>query len=397
MPTDLYAQLQSYGTVLETDAPHIEDAELERIITRRPRTRRRDPLPEWPGWAIALAVAVITVLVVTIPLLLFGIGGEAPPVIQPSTTTTISPDASQAQGVCGDTVQATVSLEPGVMVPSWTAETLDSTPLDLADTCGTPTWIFLFADWCEICGGNALAVFQGAFDASGDQIDFLAVDMIQPNSENLASLIGNGGYSVPVGIESGGVIEEAWSVEGIPVWVYLGADGRVVEVYHGLLEGLTATYEVAGIDISTGGIEGVVDYGAISTGHVGRDVDYPQVPPVGGPHADIWQNCGFYADEIREENAVHSLEHGVVWITYREDATSSDLDSLRALAEFDDHVLVSPYPDLPATIVASAWSRQLALESADTPRLAEFVDFFVSGPQAPEPGATCEGGVGSPE
>ena len=69
---------------------------------------------------------------------------------------------------------------------------------------------------------------------------------------------------------------------------------------------------------------------------------------------------------------------------------------LRELAASHPHVLVSPYPGLPAPVVAVAWNRRLRLASATDPRLLQFVAAFAAGPQAPEPGATCAGGVGTP-
>jgi hypothetical protein len=60
-------------------------------------------------------------------------------------------------------------------------------------------------------------------------------------------------------------------------------------------------------------------------------------------------------------------------------------------------VLVSPYPDLPAPVVASAWGKQLQLDSANDPRLEQFVSAFREGPQTPEPGAPCTGGTGNPD
>jgi putative peptide zinc metalloprotease protein len=131
--------------------------------------------------------------------------------------------------------------------------------------------------------------------------------------------------------------------------------------------------------------------------HVEGPVQYAQSPPVGGDHAPIWQNCGFYSQPVAAENAVHSLEHGAVWITYRSDLPPSGRETLRRLARSQIHVLVSPYPNLSAPVVASAWGHQLRLDSPDDPRLAQFLKAFRLGPQAPERGGPCTGGVGQPE
>jgi hypothetical protein len=117
---------------------------------------------------------------------------------------------------------------------------------------------------------------------------------------------------------------------------------------------------------------------------------------VGGNHAPLWQNCGFYDAPIASENAVHSLEHGAVWITYQPDLAPEQVDLLRRLARRQTYVLVSPYPNLPAPVVASAWGHQLGLNSADDPRLNQFVRAFRLGPQAPEREGPCTGGAGAP-
>ena len=75
-----------------------------------------------------------------------------------------------------------------------------------------------------------------------------------------------------------------------------------------------------------------------------RRVRYPQTPPVGGAHNDDWQSCGFYSEPVRNELAVHSLEHGAVWITYREPLADADRQALTEIAGSNDFVLVSPYP-----------------------------------------------------
>jgi Protein of unknown function (DUF3105) len=130
--------------------------------------------------------------------------------------------------------------------------------------------------------------------------------------------------------------------------------------------------------------------------HTEGNVDYAQTPPVGGEHNPVWQNCGFYDKPVTDENAVHSLEHGAVWITYRPDLPQDQVDILRDLAHSETYVLVSPYPGLPSPVVASAWGKQLRLQSADDPDLERFVQAYRQGPQTPERGAACTGGIGQP-
>jgi hypothetical protein len=143
--------------------------------------------------------------------------------------------------------------------------------------------------------------------------------------------------------------------------------------------------------------EGVQSFSNLSRNHVEGTVSYPQNPPVGGDHSPVWQNCGFYGTPVQNENAVHSMEHGAVWITYQPDLPSEQVEVLRNLAHDNSYVLVSPYPDLPTPVVASAWGKQLQLDSTNDPRLEQFVSAFREGPQTPEPGAPCTNGTGTPD
>jgi putative peptide zinc metalloprotease protein len=142
---------------------------------------------------------------------------------------------------------------------------------------------------------------------------------------------------------------------------------------------------------------GVQSFEVAGRDHVRAPVSYPQTPPVGGNHAPVWQNCGFYEEPVTDENVVHSLEHGAVWIAYRPGLPEEQIDSVRQLAQRQNYVLASPYPGIPTSVVVSAWGRQLRLEGADDPRLDQFVRAFRLGPQAPESGGLCTGGIGTPE
>jgi len=116
---------------------------------------------------------------------------------------------------------------------------------------------------------------------------------------------------------------------------------------------------------------GVQHFEVTERAHVQTPVAYPQTPPVGGNHAPVWQNCGFYAMPIAHENAVHSLEHGAVWITCRANLPQKEVEALHQLARRQPYLLVGPLPDGPAPVAASAWGHQLQLESIRDPRLGQ--------------------------
>jgi hypothetical protein len=138
-------------------------------------------------------------------------------------------------------------------------------------------------------------------------------------------------------------------------------------------------------------IPGVETFAVESSAHTTDPVDYPQDPPVGGPHDPSWQKCRVYDAPVRRENAVHSLEHGAVWITYQPDLPEGDRETLASLAKNQSSLLVSPYPGLEDPVVASAWGAQLRLDDVHDPRLQAFIDRYAG--NGPERGATCDSGA----
>lgn len=144
---------------------------------------------------------------------------------------------------------------------------------------------------------------------------------------------------------------------------------------------------------STAAATGVEHFVITDKSHADGPITYAQDPPAGGPHAPIWQECGFYHFPISSENAVHALEHGAVWITYQPDLAPDQIDELRKMSRMRE-VLVSPYPGLDSPVVATSWGHQLRLGSADDPRLEDFISEYLDGPDAPEPAAGCNDGRG---
>ena len=144
-------------------------------------------------------------------------------------------------------------------------------------------------------------------------------------------------------------------------------------------------------------IAGVLDFGTQDRGHdEGVVFEAASLPPVGGTHSPRWQTCGIYDEPLESKNAVHSMEHGAVWITYRPDLPAADIESLQELAQSQTYLLLSPFPDQANDVVLTAWGIQLPVESVTDERIAQFIDEYRLGPQTPEFGASCDGGVGQP-
>ncbi|WP_329159021.1 DUF3105 domain-containing protein [Streptomyces sp. NBC_01717] len=142
-------------------------------------------------------------------------------------------------------------------------------------------------------------------------------------------------------------------------------------------------------------VRGERSWDKLTQNHVQKKVDYPMNPPVGGDHNPVWMNCDadVYTAPVPNENAVHSLEHGAVWVTYNEKAKPADIEKFADRVARTPYSLMSPVKDQDAPLILSAWGKQVSVKSATDARVAQFFTKYVQGPQTPEPGAACTGGI----
>jgi Protein of unknown function (DUF3105) len=141
--------------------------------------------------------------------------------------------------------------------------------------------------------------------------------------------------------------------------------------------------------------KGIQVYPATTNHSVEGPIEYDRKPPTNGDHAPLWENCGFYEEPIQDRHAVHSMDHGVVWITYRPNLPRQQLQTLRPYGN-ENYVIVSPYPGQNAPVIATSWRVQLQLKSANDPRLDRFVKQFKISELSPLSGNRCILGVGNP-
>ncbi|MFE6284197.1 DUF3105 domain-containing protein [Streptomyces sp. NPDC057877] len=144
------------------------------------------------------------------------------------------------------------------------------------------------------------------------------------------------------------------------------------------------------------GSDGVSTWkGTLSQNHVTKSVKYPVTPPVGGDHHAAWMNCNgdVYTKALNNENAVHSLEHGAVWVTYNSKAPKADVDALAEKVKQTPYTLMSPVEDQKDPVLLTAWGHQRTVTGADDPNVGKFFEKYVQGEQTPEKGAACTGGL----
>lgn len=137
----------------------------------------------------------------------------------------------------------------------------------------------------------------------------------------------------------------------------------------------------------------VQDYPAALHVSATQRVAYDQSPPFGGPHDGTWATCTgiVYPDAIRTENAVHSLEHGAVWITYNPDELSEDqVATLADKVDGETYMLMTPYPGLDRPVSLQSWGHQLKVDSVDDERIDQFISALrLNSYEYPEVGASC--------
>jgi len=149
------------------------------------------------------------------------------------------------------------------------------------------------------------------------------------------------------------------------------------------------------------GISGVIDYYKTNPdlvkggNHQAGVIKYEQSPPAAGPHNNDWMNCmgDVYDAPIANEHAVHSLEHGAVWITYRPDLAQDQVNKLAEKVRGTEKMFMSPYEGLDKPISLQAWGYQLKLDNADDKRIDEFISALRVNASQEGPTALCSQGI----
>lgn len=127
-------------------------------------------------------------------------------------------------------------------------------------------------------------------------------------------------------------------------------------------------------------VEGTQVYKGVSREHIQSGTPgsgYNSNPPSSGPH---WQGSaknGIYDKELADEQLIHSLEHGYIWISYKSDAPDDVKNKLKEIAENDSWKIVLEPRDKNDTMIALVgWARVLNLDNLDEKRIKDFISTY---------------------
>jgi|SRR3989338_280375 len=143
----------------------------------------------------------------------------------------------------------------------------------------------------------------------------------------------------------------------------------------------------------TSGLKPGVFFEAQSRDHIAIGSPHPEYnsnPPTGGWHYDIPAQTGIYDKELPDEQLIHNLEHGHIWITYRPGAIDNEsIEKLVSLAKkYGPKMIMTPRAKNPGPIAIAAWQYLITFDKVDDENL-RVIDNFIrvyrgkAGPENP--------------
>ena len=120
--------------------------------------------------------------------------------------------------------------------------------------------------------------------------------------------------------------------------------------------------------------------------HIANGASHPTYnsnPPTSGWHYASPADWGIYHATLPDETLIHNLEHGGIWLSYRDANDTRTIQQLDAIAnQFPDHVILTYRPTDDQAIVVAAWGHLLTMSAADSTAILDFIKRYINkGPE----------------
>ena len=166
----------------------------------------------------------------------------------------------------------------------------------------------------------------------------------------------------------------AWFL--IPTFILVGAGVWFLSKSQGT-EGMKEGTEDARPVAVSKSVEGTVEYDIVGRNHIAGGTagsGYKSNPPSSGPHWSNPAKNGVYDSSLPDEQLIHNLEHGQIWISYKSDVSDEVKNKLKEIVGEDDWKVVLAPRDKNETIIALVgWGRVLKLDQLDENKVKDFI------------------------
>ncbi|MBP9802756.1 MAG: DUF3105 domain-containing protein [Candidatus Pacebacteria bacterium] len=100
---------------------------------------------------------------------------------------------------------------------------------------------------------------------------------------------------------------------------------------------------------------------------------YNSNPPTSGAHWADQADWGVYDQPLIDEQAVHNLEHGGIWISYKDIDEETKTNLIKIAKANSQSVILSPREGNDTSIVLASWTRLEKMDSYDAAKIIDFI------------------------
>src|SRR3972149_1840580 len=127
-------------------------------------------------------------------------------------------------------------------------------------------------------------------------------------------------------------------------------------------------------------VEGTQEFPIVSRTHIASGTPgsgYNSNPPNSGNHWPAAAKNGIYDSPLPDEQALHNLEHGHVWISYKNDIGDDVKNKLKEIVSEDDwKIILSPRDGNDSKIALVSWGRVLSMDEPDYDKIKKFIETY---------------------